>query len=124
MTLILIPSAKKLKELACESFQSDRTTNWYYIFIRPHSSSRNTLTKGYRRSMRKCLVGITSILREVWSMLNMVEGLYSNFTVQNVYIDAANPSFVRSLKLAIWKGQDDERQITLYKNMHWDYRNI
>jgi hypothetical protein len=55
-------------------------------------------------------------------MLGICIRLINRYQVDKIYIDAANPSFIRSLKLAMGERQDYENQITLYKNMHWDYR--
>jgi hypothetical protein len=53
-------------------------------------------------------------------MLNVTVDLFSKFTVSNVYIDAANPSSIRSFKIAIGERQDYENEIALYKKMNWN----
>jgi hypothetical protein len=55
-------------------------------------------------------------------MLNITVDLFSKFTVSNVYIDASNPSFIRSLKIAIGERQDYENEIAFYKKMNWNWR--
>jgi hypothetical protein len=56
-------------------------------------------------------------------MLNVVIELIGKYQVQKVYIDAANPSFIRSLKLAIGDREDYENQIAYYKKMKWNWHN-
>ncbi|MFL6423044.1 MAG: hypothetical protein ACJ71R_05590, partial [Nitrososphaeraceae archaeon] len=56
-------------------------------------------------------------------MLNVAMDLISKYQVQKVYIDAANPSFIRSLKLAIGDREDYENQIAYYKKMRWNWHN-
>jgi hypothetical protein len=56
-------------------------------------------------------------------MLNVVIELMEKYQIQKVYIDAANPSFIRSLKLAIGDREDYENQIAYYKNMKWNWHN-
>ena len=49
--------------------------------------------------------------------------LVNKYQVQKIYIDAANPSFIRSLKLAIGDREDYENQIAYYKKMKWNWHN-
>ena len=55
------------------------------------------------------------------NMLDTAIELIGKFQVQKVYIDAANPSFIRSLKLAIGDREDYENQIAYYKKMKWNW---
>jgi hypothetical protein len=56
-------------------------------------------------------------------MLNVSMGLVNKYQVQKIYIDAANPSFIRSLKLAVGDREDYENQIAYYKKMKWNWHN-
>jgi hypothetical protein len=56
-------------------------------------------------------------------MLNVSMELVIKYQIQKIYIDAANPSFIRSLKLAIGDREDYENQITYYKKMKWNWHN-
>lgn len=49
--------------------------------------------------------------------------LVYKYQVQKVYIDATNPSFIRSLKLEIGDREDYEKQIAYYKKMKWNWHN-
>jgi hypothetical protein len=49
-------------------------------------------------------------------MLNVTMELVSKYKVQKVYIDAANPSFIRALKMAIGDREDYESQIAYTRN--------
>ena len=42
---------------------------------------------------------------------------------KKIYIDAANPSFIRALKLQIGDREDYENQIAYYKKMKWNWHN-
>jgi hypothetical protein len=42
---------------------------------------------------------------------------------QKIYIDAANPSFIRALKQEIGDREDYENQISYYKKMKWNWHN-
>jgi hypothetical protein len=48
-------------------------------------------------------------------MLSLVYGLISKYQVDKVYIDDANPSFIKSLKLQIGEEADYDQVITRYK---------
>jgi hypothetical protein len=48
-------------------------------------------------------------------MLSLVYGLISRYQVDKVYIDGANPSFIRSLKLQIGEEADYDKVIARYK---------
>ncbi|MFL6320469.1 MAG: hypothetical protein ACJ72Q_08350, partial [Nitrososphaeraceae archaeon] len=48
-------------------------------------------------------------------MLSLVYGLMSKYDVDSVYIDGANPSFIRSLKLQIGEDPDYDKVIARYK---------
>ncbi len=48
-------------------------------------------------------------------MLSVVYGLMSKYNVDKVYIDGANPSFIRSLKLQIGEDPDYDKVIARYK---------
>jgi hypothetical protein len=47
-------------------------------------------------------------------MLSTVYGLISKYDVDKVYIDGANPSFIKSLKLQIGEEQDYDKVIARY----------
>ena len=49
-------------------------------------------------------------------MLSTVYGLMSKYNVHKVYIDGANPSFIRSLKLQIGEDPDYDKVIARYKS--------
>jgi hypothetical protein len=49
-------------------------------------------------------------------MLSVVFGLMSKYQVDKVYIDGANPSFIRSLKLQIGEEADYDKVIARYKS--------
>jgi len=49
-------------------------------------------------------------------MLSVVYGLISKYQVDKIYIDGANPSFIRSLKLQIGEDADYDKVITRYKS--------
>jgi hypothetical protein len=48
-------------------------------------------------------------------MLSTVYGLMSKYNVDKVYIDGANPSFIRSLKLQIGEDPDYDKVIARYR---------
>ncbi|MFL6457962.1 MAG: hypothetical protein ACJ71G_13485, partial [Nitrososphaeraceae archaeon] len=48
-------------------------------------------------------------------MLSVVYGLISKYSVDKVYIDGANPSFIKSLKLQIGEDADYEKVIARYR---------
>jgi hypothetical protein len=47
--------------------------------------------------------------------------LVNKYQVQKVYIDAANPSFIRALKQQIGDREDYENQIAYYKKMKFNF---
>jgi hypothetical protein len=49
-------------------------------------------------------------------MLYVVYGLISKYDVDKVYIDGANPSFIKSLKLQIGEDPDYDKVIARYKS--------
>ena len=49
-------------------------------------------------------------------MLSLVYGLMSKYQVDKVYIDGANPSFIKSLKLQIGEEADYDKVIARYKS--------
>jgi hypothetical protein len=49
-------------------------------------------------------------------MLSVVYGLMSKYNVDSVYIDGANPSFIKSLKLQIGEEADYDKVIARYKS--------
>ena len=49
-------------------------------------------------------------------MLSSVYGLMSRYDVDKVYIDGANPSFIRSLKLQIGEDPDYDKVIARYRS--------
>jgi len=49
-------------------------------------------------------------------MLSTVYGLMSKYQVDKVYIDGANPSFIKSLKIQIGEDADCDRLIARYKS--------
>jgi hypothetical protein len=52
-------------------------------------------------------------------MLSLVYGLMSKYQVDSTYIDGANPSFIRSLKLQIGEDPDYDKVIARYKSEGW-----
>jgi hypothetical protein len=48
-------------------------------------------------------------------MLSTVYGLISKYQVDKIYIDGANPSFIKSLKIQIGEDADYDKVITRYK---------
>jgi hypothetical protein len=48
-------------------------------------------------------------------MLSLVYGLISKYQVDKIYIDGANPSFIKSLKLQIGEETDYDKVIARYK---------
>ena len=56
-------------------------------------------------------------------MLNVTVNLINTYDVQKVYIDAANPSFIRALKMAIGEREDYENQISYYKQLQFNWHN-
>jgi hypothetical protein len=49
-------------------------------------------------------------------MLSLVYGLISKYQVDKVYIDGANPSFIKSLKLQIGEDTDYDKAIARYRS--------
>jgi hypothetical protein len=49
-------------------------------------------------------------------MLSVVNGLISKYQVDKIYIDGANLSFIKSLKLKIGEDHDYDRVIAKYKS--------
>ena len=49
-------------------------------------------------------------------VLNVIMDFVNKHQVQKIYVDAANPSFIRALKLQIGDREDYENQIAYYKN--------
>jgi hypothetical protein len=49
-------------------------------------------------------------------MLSIVYGLMSKYNVDSVYIDGANPSFIKSLKLQIGEEADYNKVISRYRS--------
>jgi hypothetical protein len=49
-------------------------------------------------------------------MLSTVYGLMSKYQVDSVYIDGANPSFIKSLKLQIGEDPDYDKVIARYRS--------
>jgi hypothetical protein len=49
-------------------------------------------------------------------MLSLAYGLISKYQVDKIYIDGANPSFIKSLKLQIGEDQDYDKVIARYKS--------
>jgi hypothetical protein len=52
-------------------------------------------------------------------MLSIVYSLMSKYDVDKVYIDGANPSFIRSLKLQIGEDADYDKVIARYRSEGW-----
>ena len=48
-------------------------------------------------------------------MLSVVYGLISKYQIDKIYIDGANPSFIKSLKLQIGEDADYDKVIARYK---------
>jgi hypothetical protein len=48
-------------------------------------------------------------------MLSLVYGLISKYQVDSIYIDGANPSFIKSLKLQIGEEADYDKVIARYR---------
>jgi hypothetical protein len=53
-------------------------------------------------------------------MLSVTYGLMTKYNVDKVYIDGANPSFIKSLKLQIGEDADYDKVIARYKTEGWD----
>jgi hypothetical protein len=49
-------------------------------------------------------------------MLSVVYGLMSKYQIDKVYIDGANPSFIKSLKLQIGEDPDYDKVIARYRS--------
>jgi hypothetical protein len=49
-------------------------------------------------------------------MLSVVYGLISKYQVDKIYIDGANPSFIKSLKLQIGEEADYDKVIARYRS--------
>jgi hypothetical protein len=49
-------------------------------------------------------------------MLSLVYDLISKYQVDKVYIDGANPSFIKSLKLRIGEDPDYDKVIARYRS--------
>jgi hypothetical protein len=49
-------------------------------------------------------------------MLSTVYGLISKYQIDTTYIDGANPSFIKSLKLQIGEDPDYDKVIAKYKS--------
>jgi hypothetical protein len=49
-------------------------------------------------------------------MLSLVYGLISKYQIDKVYIDGANPSFIKSLKLQIGEDADYDKVIARYRS--------
>ena len=49
-------------------------------------------------------------------MLSLVYGLISKYQIDKVYIDGANPSFIKSLKLQIGEEADYDKVIARYRS--------
>ena len=49
-------------------------------------------------------------------MLSLVYGLISKYQVDKIYIDGANPSFIKSLKIQIGEEADYDKVIARYKS--------
>ncbi len=52
-------------------------------------------------------------------MLSTVYGLMSKYQVDKVYIDGANPSFIRSLKIQIDEDVEYDKVIARYRSEGW-----
>jgi hypothetical protein len=52
-------------------------------------------------------------------MLSLVYGLMSKYQIDKVYIDGANPSFIKSLKLQIGEDADYDKVIARYRSEEW-----
>jgi hypothetical protein len=52
-------------------------------------------------------------------MLSVVYGLISKYQVDTTYIDGANPSFIKSLKLQIGEEADYDKVIARYRAERW-----
>src|ERR671933_1695392 len=48
-------------------------------------------------------------------MLSVVYGLISKYQIDKIYIDGANPSFIKSLKLQIGEDADYDKMIARYR---------
>jgi hypothetical protein len=53
-------------------------------------------------------------------MLSTVYGLMSKYSVDKVYIDGANPSLIKSLKIQIGEDADYDKIIARYRSEGWD----
>ena len=52
-------------------------------------------------------------------MLSVAYGLMSKYDIDKVYIDGANPSFIKSLKLQIGEDADYDKVIARYRSEGW-----
>jgi Terminase RNaseH-like domain len=52
-------------------------------------------------------------------MLSTVYGLMSKYQVDKVYIDGANPAFIKSLKIQIGEDADYDKVIAKYRSQGW-----
>src|SRR5919199_979120 len=57
-------------------------------------------------------------------MLSTVYGLMSKYQVDKVYIDGANPSFIRSLEIQIDEDAEHDKVIARYRSEGWDDDSI
>jgi hypothetical protein len=57
-------------------------------------------------------------------MLSLVYDLMSKYQVDKVYIDGANPSFVKSLKIQIGEDAEYDKVIARYRSEGWDDDSI
>jgi hypothetical protein len=52
-------------------------------------------------------------------MLSLVHGLISKYQVDKIYIDGANPSFIKSLKIQIGEEAEYDKVIARYRTEGW-----
>jgi hypothetical protein len=56
-------------------------------------------------------------------ILHTVFELIRKYHIEKIYIDGANPSFIRSLKVQLDEDPEYEKAIARYKSQGWDWEN-
>jgi hypothetical protein len=54
-------------------------------------------------------------------MLRTAYGLIRKYNIEKIYVDGANPSFIRSLKVLLDEDPEYEKAIARYKSEGWDW---
>jgi DNA primase large subunit len=58
------------------------------------------------------------MLSKIWSLMSEFELSKKN---GKIYVDGANPSFIKSLKLQLGENPDYDKAIAYYKSQKWDW---